>query len=62
MQGKSGLGVEAQREAIARFVAAEVVEVETGRGSDALDRRPKLAKARRAKATCGGGQAVPPVA
>jgi DNA invertase Pin-like site-specific DNA recombinase len=60
MQGKSGLGIEAQREAIARFAAAEgceilaeVVEVETGKGSDALDRRPKLAealaKARRAK-------------
>ncbi len=60
-QGKSGLGIEAQREAIARFAAtegceilAEVVEVETGKGSDALDRRPKLAealgKARKAKA------------
>ena len=51
-QGKSGLGIEAQREAIARFAAAEgcellaeVVEVETGKGSDALDRRPKLAEA-----------------
>src|SRR5580700_6017912 len=60
-QGKSGLGIEAQREAIARFAAAEgrevvaeFVEVETGKGSDALDRRPKLAealaKARKAKA------------
>jgi DNA invertase Pin-like site-specific DNA recombinase len=60
-QGKSGLGIEAQREAIARFAAAqgceilaEVVEVETGKGNDALDRRPKLAealaKARKAKA------------
>jgi DNA invertase Pin-like site-specific DNA recombinase len=59
-QGKSGLGIEAQREAIARFAAAgglevltEFVEVETGRGSDALDRRPRLAealaKAKRAK-------------
>ena len=51
-QGKSGLGIEAQREAIARFAAtegcevlAEVVEVETGKGTDALDRRPKLAEA-----------------
>src|SRR5271156_1038796 len=51
-QGKSGLGIEAQREAIARFAAtegcellAEVVEVETGKGNDALDRRPKLAAA-----------------
>jgi DNA invertase Pin-like site-specific DNA recombinase len=60
-QGKSGLGIEAQREAIARFAVAEgrellaeFVEVETGNGSDALDRRPKLAealaKARKAKA------------
>ena len=60
-QGASGLGIEAQREAIARFVAAEgmelageYVEVETGKGSDALDRRPQLAgalaAARKAKA------------
>lgn len=60
-QGKSGLGIEAQREAIARFVAAEgvellseFVEVETGKGVDALDRRPllreALAVARKAKA------------
>ena len=51
-QGKSGLGIEAQRKAIAEFVAregfelvAEHVEVETGKGSDALDRRPVLAAA-----------------
>jgi DNA invertase Pin-like site-specific DNA recombinase len=51
-QGKSGLGLEAQRAAIARFaeaegltVAGEFVEVESGKGSDALDRRPKLAAA-----------------
>jgi DNA invertase Pin-like site-specific DNA recombinase len=51
-QGRSGLGVEAQRAAIARFagevgkaVAAEFVEVETGKGADALDRRPQLAAA-----------------
>ena len=51
-QGKSGLGIEAQREAIARFsaaegcvVIAEHVEVETGKGSDALDHRPVLAAA-----------------
>jgi DNA invertase Pin-like site-specific DNA recombinase len=51
-QGRSGLGLEAQREAIARFVAAEgnslvgeFVEVETGKGADALDRRPQLAAA-----------------
>jgi len=51
-QGKSGLGIEAQREAIARFAEAEgcdvigeYLEVETGKGCDALDRRPKLAAA-----------------
>jgi DNA invertase Pin-like site-specific DNA recombinase len=60
-QGKSGLGIEAQRDAIARFVEAEglqllneYVEVETGKGSDAIDRRPQLAaalrQARKAKA------------
>jgi len=48
-QGKSGLGLEAQRENIARFAKAEgyelvdeFLEVETGKGADALDRRPKL--------------------
>lgn len=60
-QGKSGLGIEAQREAVSHFIAAEglellgeFVEVETGKGSDALDRRPvlreALAVARKAKA------------
>jgi DNA invertase Pin-like site-specific DNA recombinase len=51
-QGKSGLGLEAQEAAIARFAAAEgyhitrtFVEVETGKGADALDRRPQLAAA-----------------
>ena len=51
-QGKDGLGIEAQRAAIAAFAAshghetaAEFVEVETGKGSDALDRRPQLAAA-----------------
>jgi DNA invertase Pin-like site-specific DNA recombinase len=46
---KQSLGIDAQREAIARFAAAhghaiagEHVEVETGKGADALDRRPKL--------------------
>ena len=54
VQGKSGLGIEAQRDAIARFaqtegidVIAEYVEVETGKGSDAIDRRPQLAAALR---------------
>jgi DNA invertase Pin-like site-specific DNA recombinase len=60
-QGRNGLGIEAQREAIARFaeaedleVIAELVEVETGKGSDALERRPLLREAltvaRKAKA------------
>lgn len=51
-QGKSGLGIEAQRDAIARFAKAEGIEIvstfeehETGKGADALDRRPKLAAA-----------------
>lgn len=51
-QGRSGLGIDAQREAIARFAERErfeiadwFVEVETGKGSDALDRRPQLAAA-----------------
>ena len=52
MQGRSGLGIEAQREALSRFAEAEgyelisvLVEVETGKGFDALDRRPQLAEA-----------------
>lgn len=51
-QGKSGLGLEAQREAVARYIAAngarllqEFEEVETGKGSNALDKRPKLREA-----------------
>ena len=51
-QGRSGLGIEAQRDTVTRFAAAEefeltaeFVEVETGKGSDALDRRPQLAAA-----------------
>jgi DNA invertase Pin-like site-specific DNA recombinase len=54
-QGKSGLGLAAQQQAITRFAEAEgrevlasFVEVETGKGSDALDRRPQLAAAIRA--------------
>jgi DNA invertase Pin-like site-specific DNA recombinase len=54
-QGRSGLGIEAQREAITRFAEAEgleiineFVEVETGKGSNALQRRPKLAAALKA--------------
>jgi DNA invertase Pin-like site-specific DNA recombinase len=51
-QQRSGLGLEAQRATIERFAAtesltvlAEYVEAETGKGYDALDRRPQLAAA-----------------
>jgi DNA invertase Pin-like site-specific DNA recombinase len=60
-QGASGLGLEAQRAAVQAFADREsfevthwYTEVETGKGADALDRRPKLAEALRAakKAKC----------
>jgi DNA invertase Pin-like site-specific DNA recombinase len=48
-QGHSGLGLEAQRVALAQFAETEgfcfaetFTEVETGKGADALDRRPQL--------------------
>jgi DNA invertase Pin-like site-specific DNA recombinase len=48
-QGRSGLGIEAQRQSLRQFakvegleLAREFVEVETGKGSDALNRRPQL--------------------
>jgi DNA invertase Pin-like site-specific DNA recombinase len=51
-QGRSGLGLEAQQAALARFAEAEgydlietFQEVETGKGADALDRRPQLTAA-----------------
>jgi DNA invertase Pin-like site-specific DNA recombinase len=51
-QGRSGLGLEAQEAAIARFCEVEGFEVvrtfqetETGKGADALERRPELAAA-----------------
>ena len=51
-QGRSGLGLEAQQTAISNFAKAEglkiigeYTEIETGKGADALDRRPKLAAA-----------------
>ncbi|HEY6482947.1 MAG TPA: recombinase family protein, partial [Steroidobacteraceae bacterium] len=54
-QGRSGLGLEAQRAAIAHFAKSEGLEVaevfeeiETGSGADALERRPKLAEALKA--------------
>ena len=51
-QHRSGLGIEAQRAAVTRFaeaegmtIIAEFVEAETGKGADALERRPQLAAA-----------------
>jgi len=51
-QRRSGLGIDAQREAVARFaesegfaLTAEFVEAESGKGADALDRRPQLVAA-----------------
>jgi DNA invertase Pin-like site-specific DNA recombinase len=51
-QGRSGLGIQAQRDTLERFATSEgfelgrvFVEVETGKGSDALDRRPQLSAA-----------------
>jgi DNA invertase Pin-like site-specific DNA recombinase len=51
-QGKSGLGLEAQRSDIERFALREGVtvvnwftEVQTAKGSDAMERRPQLAEA-----------------
>lgn len=53
-QGKSGLGLEAQAAAIGKAIEArgghllaDFEEVQTGKGSDALDRRPILAEALR---------------
>jgi DNA invertase Pin-like site-specific DNA recombinase len=60
-QGRSGLGLEGQRAAVAMFakaegfaIVAEFTEIETGKGSDALERRPQLKAALKAakKAKC----------
>lgn len=61
-QGQSGLGLEAQREAVRRYLdghptelLTEFEEVETGKGANALDKRPKLraavALAKKSRAT-----------
>jgi DNA invertase Pin-like site-specific DNA recombinase len=54
-QGRSGLGLEAQKRAVEHFAASEAmqvahefIEVETGKGADALERRPQLAAALKA--------------
>ena len=51
-QGKSGLGLNAQREAVERFAQAEGItliasfqEIESGKGADVLNARPVLASA-----------------
>lgn len=48
-QGNSGLGLEAQKETVSRFlnnhadlIIAEYIERETGKGADALNKRPQL--------------------
>src|SRR6187455_3715111 len=60
-QGQSGLGLAAQRRAVVAFAEAEgfelvgeFTEVETGKGADALERRPQLKAALKAakKAKC----------
>jgi DNA invertase Pin-like site-specific DNA recombinase len=60
-QGKSGLGIEAQKAAVRHFadaegieIVGEHVEIETGKSADALDRRPELSEAlaRARKAKC----------
>ena len=51
-QQRSGLGIEAQRATVQRFadaenlhIVADFVEAESGKGADALERRPQLAAA-----------------
>jgi DNA invertase Pin-like site-specific DNA recombinase len=51
-QGKSGLGLDAQSAAVERFaesegltIVKEFIEIESGKGADALNLRPKLAAA-----------------
>ena len=60
-QGRSGLGLEGQRAAVQAFakaegfeITAEFTEIETGKGADALERRPQLKAALKAakKAKC----------
>ena len=54
-QGRSGLGLDAQRAVVQAFakaegfdIVAEFTEVESGKGSDALERRPELKAALKA--------------
>jgi DNA invertase Pin-like site-specific DNA recombinase len=64
-QGRSGLGLDGQRAAIQAFAAsngftfvAEHVEVQSGKGADALDQRPQLAAALQAARKLGKGTPV----
>jgi DNA invertase Pin-like site-specific DNA recombinase len=60
-QGTSGLGLDAQRSSVANYllgssktVLVEFVEIETGKGANALDRRPQLRLALEACKKQGG--------
>ncbi|MGF7213075.1 DNA invertase Pin-like site-specific DNA recombinase [Skermanella aerolata] len=60
-QGRSGLGLDAQREVVEQFCRLEgvtlvgaYVEVETGKGSDAMERRPELRAAMQEARRIGG--------
>ena len=60
-QARSGLGLDAQADTIATFAKAEgyklvarFTEHESGKGADALDRRPQLAAAIKAAKKAGG--------
>jgi DNA invertase Pin-like site-specific DNA recombinase len=62
-QHRSGLGIEAQRAAVIRFgeaegitIIGEFVEAETGKGADALDRRPRASGAGSAKPSQGASE------
>lgn len=64
-QGRSGLGLDAQREAVQRFaldagrtIGGEFVEVESGKGADAIASRPELGRALAAAGAIGGAVVV----
>ncbi len=61
-QGRSGLGLDAQRASVMQYLnggswelSGEYTEVETGKGADALDKRPQL---KAAIAACKQGKAT----
>jgi len=64
-QGKSGLGLDAQRERVHKFIEqegdtleGEFTEIASGKGSDALERRPELSAALRMAERIGGAVVV----